>query len=213
MASEWSPIIAKSKKNNITKWNLLALGIVVAGGGLTMLLAQMWIINWSESGLRYPLRARQTISLPAGKSFVYYESPFSVPVGRAELQLYDPEGIRTRVPLITRDISFRINLTGLSGRAMWELDIPQAGEYQFVAASHDVASEDEIPLEDKIVFLKTPNSVQEAKAIQKGIMIIGGSITIVLTAICYLIHMKSLGRGSDDSSETDMFEGEFELGS
>ena len=201
-----------ARRDNITKWNVLALVIVISGGVITLGLAQLWVVHWSRTGVRLPLNARHTISLPAGESLVYYESPHSVPSGRATLQLYDPAGERSRVPIVTEDLSFRVHFTGLSGRALWALDIPEPGDYVVIATNENVLSDNDLPPEDHVVFLKSPNSLHETRAVQKGIMITGGSITLVLTIICYLLHLSVVSRraltGAPPSEE---FEGEFRL--
>ena len=200
-----------ARRRHITKWNLLALVVVIAGGAATLGLAQLWIVNWSRTGERFTLNARHTVTLPAGQSLVYYESPHSVPMGRATLQVYDPAGNRSRAPIVTDDVSFRVHLTGLSGRALWQLSIPEPGEYVFIATNENILSDADLPPEDRIVLFKSPNTVHEARLVQKGIMITGGSITLVLTIICYLFHLGAVSRRGPEAAPADEFEGEFKL--
>ena len=62
-----------------------------------MTLDQMWIFQWGESGIRFPVGERQTITLPKGRTMVYYESPHSVPSGPVTFTLFHPDGRRARV--------------------------------------------------------------------------------------------------------------------
>lgn len=196
---------------NISKWNILALIVVAFGGGLTLILDQLWIIQWSKTGMHFPVGERQTVALPAGKSLVYYESPHSVPSSLATLQLYDLEGNRSRLPLLREDINYKIRLTGISGRALWEVDIPQPGEYRFIVSNENVLSDEDIPPEDQIVFLKSPNSLLTAKFIQNVIRFTGLGITAVLFIIFYLLHYLTINKRKSREQEAEQFEGEFEL--
>ena len=119
---------------------------------------------------------------------------------------------RIRVPLYTeRDYSFRIRFTGLSGRAMWKLNIDQPGEYRFIATNEDVLNDEDIPAEDQIVFLKSPATPDDAILVQKIIRITGLVITAVLFLICYLIHYATISKMKTDDDDAEQFEGEFEL--
>lgn len=155
---------------------------------------------------------RQTIILPVGKSLVYYESPHSVPSSLATLQLYDLEGNRTRVPLLREDINFKIRFTGISGRALWEIDIPEKGDYRFIVSNENVLSDEDIPPEDQIVFLKSPNSMLTAKRIQNVIRFTGLGITAVMFIVFYLLHYLTINKRKSQEKEAQQFEGEFELG-
>lgn len=185
--------------------------VVVFGGGTTLILDQLWIIQWSMSGQHFHVGERQTVVLPVGKSLVYYESPHSVPSSLATLQLYDLEGNRSRVPLLREDINFKIRFTGLSGRALWEIDIPEDGEYRFIVSNENVLNDEDLPPEDQIVFLKTPNSLLTAKLIQNVIRFTGLGITTVLFIIFYLLHYLTINKRKSQEQEAEQFEGEFEL--
>lgn len=165
---------------------------VICGLVITMTLDQLWILQWGESGIRFPVGERQTITLPQGHSMVYYESPHSVPSGPVSFSLFHPDGRRVRVPMITKDINYKIFLTGISGRAFWELSIRRPGEYSFEISNDSVLSDDDVPPEDKIVFMKSPDTLGEAQAFQKIIRITGASISIVVLTIFYLLHIVTL---------------------
>lgn len=165
----------------------MVLGLVI-----TMTLDQLWILQWGESGIRFPVGERQTITLPQGRSMVYYESPHSVPSGPVSFSLINPDGRRKRVPMITEDINYKIFLTGISGRAFWQLIIMQPGDYSFETSNDSVLNDEDVPPEDKIVFLKNPDTLGEAQAVQKIIRITGASISIVVLTIFYLLHIVTL---------------------
>jgi hypothetical protein len=192
---------------------MLALIVIIFGGGGTLLMDQLWIVHWSRSGQQFLVGERQSVLLPAGKSLVYYESPYSVPTSLATLQVYDLDGNRSRVPLYahSEDVNFNIRFTGLSGRAMWELDTPQDGEYRFIVTNENVLSDEDIPPEDRIVFLKSPNSLVTAKFIQNVIRFTGLGITTVMFILFYLLHYLTVGKRKNQNQETEEFEGEFEL--
>ncbi len=182
---------AISQRDSITKWNVLALVSVVLGLVITLTLDQLWVLQWGESGVRFPVGGRQTITLDKGRSIVYYESPHSVPSGPVTFTLFTPDGRRTRVPMILENTSYKIMLTGLSGRAFWQLNTMRPGEYSFETSNDSVLSDDDVPPEDKIVFMKS-QTLAEVQAFQKVIRITGASISIVLLTIFYLKHIVTL---------------------
>ncbi len=164
----------------------MVLGLVI-----TLSLDQLWVLQWGESGLRFPVGGRQTITLPKGRSIVYYESPHSVPSGPVTFTLFNPDGRRIRVPMISEDISYKIMLTGVSGRAFWQLSTMRPGEYSFETSNDSVLSDEDVPPEDQIVFLKS-QTLAEVQAFQKVIRITGASISILLLTIFYLKHIVTL---------------------
>ncbi len=189
--------VAIARNKSITKWNVLALVIVLAGLVITLSLDQFWLYTWSESGVQFPIGGQYEIELPAGRSLVYYESYESVPAGPVTLQIFSATGERTRVgPPRNEDNreSYRVRLTGLSGKAFWELDVLEGGPYQIMATNESVLSDSDIPADDRVVFFKSPNSLRGATRIQKMIRISGATITAVPTIVCYLLHWGVLGR-------------------
>ncbi len=165
----------------------MVLGLVI-----TLTLDQLWVLQWGESGIRFPVGGRQTITLDKGRSIVYYESPHSVPSGPVTFTLYNPDGRRIRVPMISEDTSYKIMLTGVSGRAFWQLNTMRPGEYSFETSNDSVLSDEDVPPEDQIVFLKSPDTLAEVQAFQKIIRITGASLSIVLLTIFYLKHIVTL---------------------
>lgn len=202
-----------SKPKTITKWNVLALMTVLIGLLLTLSLDQLWLAHWVSSGQAFPIGERLKVNLPAGQSLVYYQSPHSVPSDNVTLFLYDLDGNRNRIPIRfpstnNPDISFRTRFTGISGRALWQLNLEQAGEYRFIAANGNVLSDSEIPIEDQVVFLKVPDTLNESQRVQKIIRIVGASSTFVMMAFFYVLHFLALSK-QRQPAPLDEFEEQF----
>jgi hypothetical protein len=167
---------------------VLALVVIVVGTIATLGLDQLWLHNWAKSGNAYPINQRLRIELPPGKSLVYYESAESVPSANVTLYLLDSEGDRVYVKSPAKDVSFRMLLGGWSGRALWQLDLPRAGVFTFACYNHNFASDRDIPLDDRIVFLKHPDSVEDVGIVRSLIQVTGATITMTLVIVLYLLH-------------------------
>lgn len=183
-------------KKPITKWNILALLCGLSGAAATITLDQLWLASWMRSGEAFPIGQRQSVRLPEGRSLVYYESPVSVPVRDVALNLRDSGDRYMRVRPPAHDISYRSLLTGWSGRALWQLDIPQAGTYTFLCSNHNVDDNSQLPAEDRVVFLKVPDALAEVTLVRKAIQIGGATITIALVILFYVLHGLALRRAA-----------------
>lgn len=177
-----------AKSRPITKWSVLALVCAAAGAAVTLTIDQMWLSAWAKSGKHFPISQFGTVDLPAGQTLVYYESPFSVPVGDATLFITNPEGERVRPIMLADDMSYRMMLTGWSGRALWKLDITQPGPHRFRCSNHSVESDADIPAEDRVAFLKQPDSLTEVTNVRKFIQITGATATLTLVIAFYVLH-------------------------
>ncbi|UCD76644.1 MAG: hypothetical protein JSV91_06905 [Phycisphaerales bacterium] len=197
---------------SITIWNLLALVVVVAGALATLGLGEMWMHRWAGTGLRMRLDDWCTLDLQAGKSLVYYESSQTVPDGGVVLTANIPREVfvplsqaegrpseeedvqRNRFPAfpLAEDISYRLMLGGQSGRALWELNLPEAGSYELRAVNTNYLSDEAVPAGDCIVFHKQPDTLAGAMDIRRGIHICGAAVTILLAVILYIKHGRVL---------------------
>ena len=186
----------KRKSRPITKWSVLALACVVIGASGTMFIDQMWLNEWVKSGRQFPIGQWNVAELPLGPALVYYESPYSVPVGDVTLHITDPDGERMRVAQLAEDINYRVHLSGWSGRALWRLNITKPGAYRFRCSNHNFAVDAEIPAEDRITFAKVPPELADATSIRKFIQITGATITMTLVIVLYLLHGLALKRRS-----------------
>lgn len=181
----------------ITKWSVLALIVIVIGGATTLLLGQLWLEQWARTGQRAAIGLDQTVDLPAGEVLVYYESAFAVPsVGSAKLSALDPYGRRVQPIIPAEDHTFQMMFSNRCGRALWELDVLEPGEYIVHCSNLNFASETGAPTGDCIVFGKQPGTVAQALSVRKTILIIGAGITLLLAAILYIIHGAALRRRS-----------------
>jgi hypothetical protein len=178
----------------ITKWSVLALVCVVIGAATTMTLDQIWLNEWVKSGSHFPINQWNVAELPLGSTLVYYESPYSVPIGDVSLHLTDPEGERIRMAQLTEDISYRVFLSGWSGRALWRINLTKPGNYRFRCSNSNFADDSQVPLEDRITFAKTPASLADATRVRKFVQITGATLTMTLVIVFYLLHALALKR-------------------
>lgn len=181
-----------AKTSNITKWNLLALLAALIGGGATLAADQLWLQNWWRSGVSFPIGQRTPVQLPAGPTRVYYESPVAAPVGDATLRIFDADNERLKVTSLDGAENYRLMFTGWSGRALWEVDIPAAGTYEMVCHNHNFLVDEDIPADDRVVFLKDPNSFKEVKTVRTIIQVTGATITMTAVIVLYLLHSLTL---------------------
>lgn len=185
----------------MTKWNVLALLVIVLGGGLVLALDQMWLSSWVSSGRSFPIAQRYNIDLPAGESLVYYESREGVPRDSVTLYIWDPDSERIFVRPLVDDISYHAWLTGWSGRALWRLNLPAAGQYSIKCDNHNYPSNQDIPADDRIVFLKQPDSLEDFSGVRKTVQVLGGSIVFVVAVSLYVLHGRALAKRKASTAE------------
>ncbi len=172
--------------SSITKWNLLALVAVATGSAATWCGGQAWLNRWAGSGLKVPVSAWAEVELTAGEQLIYYESPVSVPTHNIHLTVRHPNGENLMTDPPIDDNNFEIN--GWHGRALFEANLIEAGRYTVHAFNANVASDDDVPADDRIVFAKRPNTKVEAIRVRRLIHLIGAVTTIGAGIILYLVH-------------------------
>jgi len=178
--------------SSISKWNVLALLAAFVGTGATLAADQIWLMNWSRSGVSFPIGQRTPVQLPAGPTRVYYESPVAVPVGDATLRIFDSEGERLPTRGLDGQDNYRLMFTGWSGRALWEVNVPAAGTYSMVCNNYNFMNDEDIPIGDRVVFLKQPNSFKEVKTVRTIVQVTGATITMTAVIVLYLLHSVTL---------------------
>ncbi len=166
--------------------------VLVIGAAAICTFDQWQLQRWVASGTSIQIGKRTLISLPAGKSLAYYESPNAVPVSNVALDLRDENGEWFYVEPPTTDISFRLMFGGWSGRALWQLDMPAQGEYFVTCRNHNVTDDSEIPPEDRVAFLKQPDSVEELSTGRKIWQVTAATLVFTLTVACYMLHARQL---------------------
>ena len=92
----------------------------------------------------------------------------------------------------TGDLNYRLLLTGWSGRALWRVNIPAAGAYGMICNNHNFMSDADIPADDRVVFLKQPDSFKEVKTVRTIIQVTGATITMTAVILFYLLHSLTL---------------------
>ena len=181
-----------AQHSSITKWNILALLAAVVGAGSTLAIDQLWLLNWSRSGVAFPVGQRSQVQLPPGLTRVYYESPVAVPVGDATLRVLDSDDERLPVRNLDGEDNYRLLFSGWSGRALWEVNVPAAGTYGLIGHNYNFENDKDIPADDRVVFLKQPNSFSEVKTVRTIIQVTGATITMTAVIILYLLHSLTL---------------------
>jgi hypothetical protein len=168
--------------------------VAVVGTAATLGVGRMWVLQWVASGEKFPVGQWASVSIPdeARQTLVYYESDHSV--GRRFMRLYIRdqygEAYPTRVP--TDDNEFSV--AGRQGRALFRLNLDEAGVYDFRCDNPNYASDAEVPVTDRVVFLKSPNTRAEVLAVRRVILVTGGTSTVVAVLVLYVLHGLRLGR-------------------
>ena len=172
----------------ITKWNLLALVVGLVGAVLTLAIDQIWVLQWIDSGIHFPVGVMVKASLPAGETLVYYESPSTVPPGDVQLRLLNESGNVVSLDKPSGDISYGSLFTGWSGRAHWVLNSPNAVTYDLVCYNHTYARDEDRPPEDRVTFFKTPNSLDQMTFVRRVVQVTGATTTMTIVIVCYILH-------------------------
>jgi len=176
---------------------VLALLTVLTGGLATLALSEMWVRNWMRTGVSKTVGVWEKVKLPAGKVLVYYESRVAVPTVdsdglRADLKVFDAERERMKVTTLDGHLNYHLRLLDWSGIALWEVDVPAAGEYTLVCNNYNVLSDRDIPADDRIVFLRDPPSFHDVKKGRIFILVTGATITMTGVIVFYALHNLAL---------------------
>ncbi len=159
---------------------------MATGSAATWWGGQAWLHRWADSGLKVPVSAWAEVDLLAGQQLIYYESPVSVPTHNIRLTMRQPNGERLITYRPPDDNNFEID--GWHGRALFEADLIEAGRYSVHAFNANVAADDDVPADDRIVFAKQPNTKVEAVRVRRLIHLIGAVTTVGAGIILYLVH-------------------------
>jgi hypothetical protein len=152
----------------------------------------VWLHNWWRSGISIPIGQRSRVQLPAGTMLVYYESPVAVPAGDAVLRAFDGNDDPVPVKRLDGSMDYRLLLSGWSGRAMWEITIPQAGSYTMVCNNYTVFSDADLPAEDRVALLKRPDSFRQVALVRTFVQVTGATLTMTAVLTLYLLHSLTL---------------------
>jgi hypothetical protein len=181
------------RRASITAWNLFALAVIVLGGLATLGAGQLYLHRWVDSGIHVPVGGRFDVHLPYGRTLVYYESKQSVPSRTPLLKVLDAYNIYVAVqPIPDEDNNYHTAMTGWSGRAIHVIDIDEEGTFTVSCSAADYLSIEDIPPDDRVSFFKSPNTLEDAQAMYKTVLIIGASITVLLAVLLYVLHFAAL---------------------
>lgn len=184
-----------TSSRSVTRWNLLALLVVVLGAALTLVIDRLWLERWASGGTRVPIATRTPVTLPPGRTLVYYQSRVAVPT-YASSRLHVIHGNRHGISIerATEQNDFHLNWSGRSGRALWVIDAPAAAQCEMLCFNAGYRADDEVPPDDCIVFAKSPNTLNEAVRAQQIIRFGGGGLTMVLAFGLYVLHFVQMRR-------------------
>jgi len=190
------------KKRPITIYSILALVVLVAGGGATLAFSFLSIDNWIDEGDPYPIGRLNTMELPEGRVVFFFESPEIVPGNPDGVQIYirrpDGEPLSSEriedVPISEAE-SYGprpfLPRRRVFGRPLWAVDVPASGVYE-VRVTNNL--EEQNMREDRIVVGKTPQSFAAMKKRNDQLKIAGLSITGAVFVLLYIMHGVSLSR-------------------
>jgi hypothetical protein len=180
-----------SRKGKVTIWSILALLVLLVGGGGTWLLSWQAVAEWARSGQRFAVgEPGGTVRLTPGTCYVYYESPIGVPSDFTQLYLTAEDGTRLRPHAPTATSSFYHG--GVHGGALWTVEVPRDGVYSFICHNEN---ENRTP-DDRVVFGKAPQTRDECLSRDHRIKVAGLSVTGTLFVLLYVFHGVTLSRRS-----------------
>lgn len=157
----------------------------------------MWANHWATTGIEFEVGRILDAELPAGDTVVYYQSVQPVPprTGYTEpihLRLIDPYEDLVPLSSITDDASYELG--GRHGRAVFQAKLPVAGIYKLRCSNNAVSSDADTPAEDRIIFFRQPSTLAEMSTVQRVMQVIGGTTTVALAIVLYIIHGVTLHR-------------------
>jgi hypothetical protein len=179
----------------ITRWNILALLVLVVGGCATYFGGQLWVHYWARSGTRVPLGVTCEVDLPGGDMLVYYETAGRIPDENVLLYVENADGKRVTVwPNANEDNDYRLALSGWTGRSLWQLNGVVAGTHRVEAFASRHLSDKPTSDAERVVFGKQPNTIAEVDRLRKRFQIICGGTALSMAIGLYVLHGVSLHR-------------------
>lgn len=179
----------------------MTLLIIVVGTVAVFTIGQVYFMRWAQSGVHLPVGQRTPVELPAERILVYYESPHSLPSTRCSIYVTDPYNERILPGTPVDPNEYRVRWNDWQGRALWYLDLQEEGEYEIFCTNANFASDSEVPAEDRLALLKTPETVATVNAHVAVLKVSIGSATFVLAMICYGLHALTLRHRRQKASE------------
>jgi hypothetical protein len=135
------------------------------------------------------------VELPAGDMLVYYETAGPIPDENVLLFVKNADGTQVPVrPNSNEDNDYRLDLSGWTGRPLWQLNGLSAGTHRIVAYASRHLRDEPTSTAERVVFAKHPNTIDEVDRWRKRIQVIGGTITLAIAITLYICHAFSLHR-------------------
>lgn len=183
----------RRRGGSITIWSVLALLVILIGGLATLGAGQLYLQHWVDSGIHVPVGGRYQVHLPYGSTLVYYESKHAVPRRTPLLKVLDSYNAYVGVePLPDEQNNYRTLLTDWSGRAIHKVSLDEEGTFTVSCSPADYLDLDDIPPDDRVSFYKSPNTLAEAQAMYKSVLIVGATVTVLVAVGLYVLHFAKL---------------------
>lgn len=190
-----------SRKRPITIFSILALIVLVVGGGLTVLVSFARIDNWMKSGERFAVGVESAIEfIEPGEQVIFFETRLpELPAHSGAINFHLIDGPRNdlRFEWIEPDAQESyaprrvLPTTKVSGRPLWRVTVTEPGLYTFRVDNYHLEQD---PENDRIVFGKNPQSFREVTKSANQIKFGGLAFTGVLFVTLYVLHAVVLSR-------------------
>ncbi len=188
-----------AERKPITIWSILALVVLMGLGGFTVFASWYSVRMWVDSGEKFIIeptgRVRDQVFLTTGEHIVFYESVEALPT---DYMMYiaaaeSPETPTQKKVLFNDDPFVQNNKFehgGVQGKPVCRITAPSDGWYEFTFHNSNM----DMDPNDRIVFGKSPQTLESAIQRRTFISIGGLSVTGVLFIGLYLMHAVTLSK-------------------
>lgn len=180
-----------AKSGHITRWNCLALIIIVIGGALSWGGGRFVLHQWAASGIKVPVGEWRAVELDRGETLVHYESDAGLPGRHSMLSVRGPSGnLISANHIHRRSRENRGRIGEVSFEDQFLLTVSESGphEVHFLNSRFDP---DEVPENDRIALAKWPPTINDATQLQRTVLLTGAGLSVGLAVICYVLHVRS----------------------
>ena len=178
-------------RRHITRWNVLALAVLVIGGGLTWGSGQFVLHSWAVSGESIPIGGWHEVELPEGKVLVHYESERGVPGRHTMFNVRSPSGNLLTQSNVRRSSGRKSGRIGeMSFEDQFYLNVTEPGTHRlhFTNSNFNPGS---VPEGDRVTLGKEPQTIDDAADRQRVVLVIGACITVAMTMTSYILHVRA----------------------
>lgn len=176
---------------HITRWNCLALIIIVVGGALSWGGGWFVLHQWAESGVKIPVGEWQAVDLERGEMLVYYESPAGLPGRHTMFSVRGPSGeLISANQIRRRSRESRGRISDVSFEDQFLLTVSEAGPHE-IYLFNSRFDPDDVPEDDRVALAKWPPTIDDAMMLQRAVLLTGAGLSVGLAAVCYVLHVRS----------------------